>query len=203
MATKSKAEGVAAAVKKTKSDTGGPVKPIRRRRIQLKVEATETETSAQTEADAKPKPKPKAKAKPKPKAKAKPRAKAKPKAKLKAKPKAKPKAKAKAKPKAKGEARPAPRSGQSGPTIELAVDSFNAKELAVLRLLNGEGAGIRPILPINEIAGTCFSTQSRSRGNSWTRNSLRRLVQSRFVERIERGKYRITESGRKSLVRAA
>lgn len=96
-----------------------------------------------------------------------------------------------------------PTSGQSGPTIELSVDGLNAKEAKVFHLLNGEGAGVRAILTIAEIAETCFKSQGKKRSNSWARNSLRRLVQGGLVEKVERGKYRVTDAGRKKLARAA
>ena len=96
-----------------------------------------------------------------------------------------------------------PTSGQSGPPIELSVEGLNSKESKVFYLLNGEGAGVRVIMPIAEIASTCFKSQSKKRSNSWTRNSLRRLVQGGLVEKVERGKYRVTDAGRKKLARAA
>jgi hypothetical protein len=96
-----------------------------------------------------------------------------------------------------------PTSGQSGPPIELSVGGLNAKEAKVFHLLNGEGAGVRAILTITEIAETCFKSQGKKRSNSWARNSLRRLVQGGLVEKVERGKYRVTDAGRKKLARAA
>lgn len=96
-----------------------------------------------------------------------------------------------------------PTSGQSAPPIELSVDGLNSKEAKVFHLLNGEGAGVRTIMTIAEIAGTCFKSQSKKRSNSWARNSLRRLVQGGLVEKVERGKYRVTDAGRKKLARAA
>jgi hypothetical protein len=96
-----------------------------------------------------------------------------------------------------------PTSGQSAPLIELSVEGLNAKEAKVFHLLNGEGAGVRSIMTIAEIAGTCFRSRGKKQANSWTRNSLRRLVQGGLVEKVERGKYRVTDAGRKKLARAA
>ena len=96
-----------------------------------------------------------------------------------------------------------PVSGQSGPPIELSVEGLNAKEAKVFALLNGEGAGVRDILTITEIAVACFKSQGKKRSNSWTRNSLRRLVQSGLIEKVDRGQYRVSDAGRKKLARAA
>lgn len=112
---------------------------------------------------------------------------------------------AKALKKAKGQTvkKREPTSGQSAPPVELSVDALNAKELKVLVTLNGLGGGIRPVLTITTLAETCFKSQGKKKGNSWTRNSLRRLVQSGLVEKVERGKYRISLGGRKKLAKAA
>jgi len=99
--------------------------------------------------------------------------------------------------------RKAPESGQSGPPIELSVSGLNAKEMKVFDVLNGAGAGVRVILTITEIAETCFKSQGKKRSNSWTRNSLRRLVQGGLVEKVGRGTYRVADVGRKKLARAA
>lgn len=131
--------------------------------------------------------------KPKPKAKVKPHKMPTPRKRKGAKPKT-------IKPKA-GKA--APTSGQSAPTKELSVDGLNAKEAKVFAALNGEGAGVRAILTITELAESCFKSQGKKRSNSWVRNSLRRLVQGGLAEKVERGKYRVSEAGRKKLARAA
>lgn len=96
-----------------------------------------------------------------------------------------------------------PISGQSAPPIELSVDGLNAKEGKVFAALNGPGSGVRVIMTITEIAEACFKSRGRRQSNSWTRNSLRRLVQAGLVEKVERGKYRVSDAGRKKLARAA
>jgi hypothetical protein len=94
-------------------------------------------------------------------------------------------------------------SGQSGPQIDLAVADLNNKEHAVLTALNGEGRGERPELTIAATAAAAFARESQARGNSWVRNSLRRLVRAGYVERTDRGCYRVTDSGRRRLAKAA
>jgi len=96
-----------------------------------------------------------------------------------------------------------PTSGQSAPSIELSTDGLNTKEDKVFAALNGPGSGVRTILTIAELSETCFKSRGRRQANSWTRNSLRRLVQAGLVEKVARGKYRVSEAGRKKLARAA
>jgi hypothetical protein len=96
-----------------------------------------------------------------------------------------------------------PTTGQSAAPIELSVAGLNAKESKVLGALNGSGAGLRAVLTITELATACFKSQSKKKSNSWTRNSLRRLVQAGLVEKVERGKYRVSAAGRKKLAKAA
>ena len=112
---------------------------------------------------------------------------------------------AKALKKAKGQTvkKREPTSGQSAPPVELSVGALNTKELKVLATLNASGAGVRPVLTIADLAGMCFKSQGKKKSNSWTRNSLRRLVQSGLVEKVERGKYRVSLGGRKKLAKAA
>jgi len=97
----------------------------------------------------------------------------------------------------------APTSGQSGPPIELSVEGLNTKEAKIFSALNGSGSGVRTIMTITELAAECFKSRGKKQANSWTRNSLRRLVQSGLVEKVERGKYRVSDAGRKKLARAA
>lgn len=94
-------------------------------------------------------------------------------------------------------------SGQSGPSIELSTEGLNAKEGKVFAALNGPGSGVRTIFNITELAEHCFKSQGRRKSNSWTRNSLRRLVQAGLAEKVDRGKYRVSDAGRKKLARAA
>lgn len=113
------------------------------------------------------------------------------------------KAKKKAAPKKAPAKKGAPKSGQSATPIELSVEGLNSKEAKVVEALNGAGTGMRPVLTIVEIAEMCFKSQGKKKSNSWARNSLRRLVVSGIVEKVERGTYRISEAGRKKLARAA
>ena len=94
-------------------------------------------------------------------------------------------------------------SGQNGPTIELAVNDLNVKELRVLEALNASGRGERLQLTITETASGAFSREPAARGMSWVRNSLRRLVRSGYVEKCARGCYRVTDIGRRRLSKAA
>jgi len=87
--------------------------------------------------------------------------------------------------------------------LELSVDGLNSKELKVFTALNGPGAGVRTIMSITELAEGCFKSKGRKQSNSWARNSLRRLVQAGLVEKVDRGQYRVSESGRKKISRAA
>lgn len=96
-----------------------------------------------------------------------------------------------------------PTSGQSGPSVELSADRLNSKESKVFAALNDPGSGVRAILTITELAGACFKSRGKRQANSWTRNSLRRLVQAGLAEKVDRGKYRVSDSGRKKLARAA
>jgi hypothetical protein len=107
------------------------------------------------------------------------------------------------KPKAEKAEKAEPTSGQSAPPKELSVEALNAKEAKIFAALNGEGSGVRSILTITELAETCFKSQGKKRSNSWARNSLRRLVQCGLIEKVERGKYRVSEAGRKKMARAA
>ena len=97
----------------------------------------------------------------------------------------------------------APVSGQSGPPIELSVEGLNSKEGKVFAALNGPGSGVRTVLTITELSETCFKSRGKKQANSWTRNSLRRLVQAGLVEKVDRGRYRVSDAGRKKLARAA
>lgn len=93
-------------------------------------------------------------------------------------------------------------SGQSGPSLDLPVEKISAKEMRVVELLNGSGSGTRTIYTIEEMAGACWKSKSKKQSNSWVRNSLRRLIRSGVVEKVERGKYRISDAGRKKLARS-
>jgi hypothetical protein len=62
---------------------------------------------------------------------------------------------------------------------------LNEKEQKVLALLRKR----RVELPIAEIGAACFRDQEAPRANSWTRNSLRKLVAERLVRQTGRGLY--------------
>lgn len=96
-----------------------------------------------------------------------------------------------------------PSTGQSAPPIELSVERLNAKEMRVLEVLHGNGGKDRPVLRIDALAALCFKAQGEKRSNSWVRNSLRRLIQGGLVEKVNRGHYRISDTGRSRLAAAA
>lgn len=96
---------------------------------------------------------------------------------------------------AKKRAAASPTSGQSGPPLKLTKEGLNEKEFRVLTVL---AADLNP-LPINALATTSFPEQTTIKANSWVRNSLRRLVRGSWVEKVGKGTYRPTESGRSVL----
>jgi len=85
-----------------------------------------------------------------------------------------------------------PTSGQSGPPLELIRDKLNEKESRVVSVLAGDA---NPV-PINALATNCFADQPASKANSWVRNSLRRLARAKWVEKVGKGTYRLSENGR-------
>lgn len=101
--------------------------------------------------------------------------------------------------------RPKPTSGQSRKEFELPLEELSAGEAKVIKALNGKGKGLRETLSVAAISKTTKLTALQ------VRNSIRRLVPSTWVERVEeilddegeprevRGHYRITERGRKRL----
>jgi hypothetical protein len=98
-----------------------------------------------------------------------------------------------------------PTSGQSGPPLNLKWDKMNPKEQSIVRFLFGTGTGTRPIVTISTIASECFfgEADTEALANSWTRNSLRRLVRGEWVEKFVRGSFRITTKGRARFQEAA
>jgi hypothetical protein len=115
-------------------------------------------------------------------------------------PKSKP-AKAKAKVKAaRAKARRKPVSGQSAPPIEsLSFDALNKKEKKVVGCFVARTA--REVLTIEDLADVAFPSQPAKRANSWVRNSLRRLIRARWLEKVTPGEYRLSK-GRRRQVRA-
>lgn len=91
-----------------------------------------------------------------------------------------------------------PTTGQSAPPRDdLAFEVLNPKERKVFIFLNGTGKGKRAVKALTEMASACFGNKKKAQANSWIRNSLRRLVVGGWVEKVERGAYRVTEKGRK------
>jgi hypothetical protein len=94
-----------------------------------------------------------------------------------------------------------PTSGQSGPPIDLDYEELNARETKVVDVLNGEGGGTREIRTIKELADAAFPSKTKKQANSWVRNQLRRLVCAGWVEKVERGSYRVSKKGRDRMTR--
>lgn len=99
---------------------------------------------------------------------------------------------AKAPKQAKKRAAAHPSSGQSGPSVDLVRARLNDKEVRVVTVLAGD---LNPV-PINALATNCFADQAVGTANSWVRNSLRRLVRGRWVEKVGKGTYRLSDVGR-------
>lgn len=94
-------------------------------------------------------------------------------------------------------------TGQSGPEIDgLGLEDLNDKELKVVSTLNGKGSGAREMLSIEDLATSCFKSRGAKQANSWVRNSLRRLFCGGWLEKVDRGRYKISENGRKRMQRA-
>jgi hypothetical protein len=130
------------------------------------------------------------------------KAKAKTAVKAKAQAKAKPAVKASAKAKTAKTAKAAkhkPVSGQSGPRIaELGWEDLNKKEKLVIGVFDIEGE--REVRTIEQIGAEAFQNQTLKKQNSWTRNSLRRLMRAGiWLEKVEPGKYRLTQAARTKL----
>jgi hypothetical protein len=104
--------------------------------------------------------------------------------------------------------RPDPTTGQSAEEFTLAFDGLALNEVKVLKALDAPGAGRRLVKPVADLAKTTRLTPLQ------TRNAIRRLVPSGWVEHVAttldddgeevevRGHYRIAEAGRKRLATA-
>lgn len=93
--------------------------------------------------------------------------------------------------------------GQEGPELQLHFEELREPEQRVVTALAQPG---RPVLTIKELVEACGWTslhasdanaefKGKARGNSRVRNSLRRLVRSKWVENAEakgKGTYRLT-----------
>lgn len=104
--------------------------------------------------------------------------------------------KAPAKKKAASKAKPAkaekPTTGQSGPAIEgLAYEMLNPKAMKIVDELVKKGP--QTIGTLAEM----FKSRGVAKANSTVRNSLRRLVCGGFVEKVDRGEYKVTVGGRR------
>jgi hypothetical protein len=74
---------------------------------------------------------------------------------------------------------------------------FNPNELSVLRALANAGEA----LDLATLALRAFPKIDPVRGNSWVRNSLRRLLAARCVTKVAQGTYKIAAAGRSALPR--
>lgn len=101
--------------------------------------------------------------------------------------------------------RPDPSTGQSREEFTLKLEELSDKEAKVIKALNGTGKGVREVRAVPELAKTTKLTLLQ------VRNSIRRLVPSGWVERVDeiltdegetkavRGHYRLAEGGRRRL----
>lgn len=76
-------------------------------------------------------------------------------------------------------------AGQSGEYINLTLDKLNDNEGKVYDYILKQGGPTY----LSDIWSNVFSGTDSKKANSWTRNALRRLVRSKFVNKIEKGVY--------------
>jgi len=77
--------------------------------------------------------------------------------------------------------------------VDLSKRKLNAKELKLFTALNA-GSGPKNLA---DLATAAFAGKpSIAKANSWTRNSLRRLVRAELVEQLARGVYGLTTKGK-------
>jgi len=88
-----------------------------------------------------------------------------------------------------------PKGGQDAGELDLPRDCLNAKEVKVLEAL----ASVRGSMTLAELAKAAFPRLAKARGNSWVRNSLRRLVRAAWVVKVEPGVYKVSPKGRSGL----
>ncbi|MCB9564790.1 MAG: AAA family ATPase [Kofleriaceae bacterium] len=89
--------------------------------------------------------------------------------------------------------RPVKLAVRSSKTIKASDKSLqlSAKEELVFNQLLRDGTQT-----LGKLAATCFPSTRAAQGNSWVRNSMRRLVRAAWVERVGSGQYRATAKGR-------
>jgi hypothetical protein len=82
--------------------------------------------------------------------------------------------------------------------MELTPDMVTNNEIKVAKALNGKGQGTRVKMTLQEIANKTGWKKSLGvkKSNSTVRNSIRRLVRGGWAEWVDRGVYRISQSGR-------
>lgn len=76
--------------------------------------------------------------------------------------------------------------GQSGPRLDARTIDLNQNEAAVYMMLLAADAP----MTLADIGAVTFPNLKPVQANSWTRNSLRRLVCGRLVTKVDRGTYR-------------
>jgi hypothetical protein len=97
----------------------------------------------------------------------------------------------------------APSTGQSAPPIVIHFNELTDRERKLLRYIDGDGEGLRPMVPIKDMVSVFVGTAgTKARANSWVRNQLRDLVRGSWIVKVDRGMYQVAESARKR-IRAA
>ena len=82
-------------------------------------------------------------------------------------------------------------AGQSGDYINLTVDKLNANEKKVYEFVLKQGGPTGLSMIWQEV----FPSADAKKANSWTRNALRRLVRSKFVNKVDKGIYTANKAG--------
>jgi AIPR protein len=97
------------------------------------------------------------------------------------------------------ERRPRKQSRGSNPrgpaSVRAATSDLNKNEEAVLRALAASPEGLH----LANLALKAFPTVKPVQSNSWSRNSVRRPLKLRLVEKVGKGTYAITNAGRAAL----
>ncbi len=88
-----------------------------------------------------------------------------------------------------------PTTGQSGPRIKsLGWEDMNKKEKLLLGCFDLKGE--REVRSIEQLGKEAFRSQSTVKAYSWARNSLRRLIRARLLEKVAPGSYRLAAETR-------